>query len=144
MEAFSMQLRMIGDQFRELFHLLGWYVILAFPKRLLTSRNRVLLEKSPVTHLTQAFPNIWWKQNVHHHIHKSLSLGPILSKKNPVHTTPSYFSKIHFNIVLPPTSRRSWDSSVGIVMSYWLGSHSWQGKQFVLSIQTSSEAHPAS
>jgi hypothetical protein len=26
---------------------------------------------------------------------------------NPVHTTPSYFSKIHSNIILPPTSRFS-------------------------------------
>jgi hypothetical protein len=25
--------------------------------------------------------------------------GPILSQMNPVHTTPSYFSKIHFNII---------------------------------------------
>jgi hypothetical protein len=58
MEGFSMQLGMTGDQLRELFHLLSWYVILAFPKRLLTSWNKVLLEKPPVTQLTQEFPNI--------------------------------------------------------------------------------------
>jgi hypothetical protein len=33
--------------------------------------------------------------------------APILSKINPVHTTPSYFYKIHFNIILPPMSRSS-------------------------------------
>jgi hypothetical protein len=28
----------------------------------------------------------------------------ILSQINPVHTTPSYLSKIHVNIIHPPTS----------------------------------------
>jgi hypothetical protein len=30
---------------------------------------------------------------------------PILSQDNPVHATPSYPSKLHFNITLPPTSK---------------------------------------
>jgi hypothetical protein len=33
------------------------------------------------------------------------STGPILSQINLVHTTPSYLSKIHFNITHPPTLR---------------------------------------
>jgi hypothetical protein len=28
-----------------------------------------------------------------------------LNQINPIHTIPSYLSKIHFNIVHPPTSR---------------------------------------
>jgi hypothetical protein len=31
-------------------------------------------------------------------------LVPILSQINPVHTAPAYLSKIHFNIIHPPTS----------------------------------------
>jgi hypothetical protein len=33
------------------------------------------------------------------------SLLAILSQINPIHTTSSYLSKIHFNIILPPMSR---------------------------------------
>jgi hypothetical protein len=37
---------------------------------------------------------------------RELSSDPILSHINPVHTISSYLSKIHFNIVHPPTSYR--------------------------------------
>jgi hypothetical protein len=35
------------------------------------------------------------------------SLSPVLNHNNPVRTTPSSFSKIHFNIIVPPTSLSS-------------------------------------
>jgi hypothetical protein len=63
---------------------------------------------------TQEFPNILWTPKVHHRVHKSPSLVSTLSQMNPVHNTPSYVSKIHFNIILPLTSRAfQWSLSFG-------------------------------
>jgi hypothetical protein len=49
---------------------------------------------------TQELPNILWNPKICYRVHKSLNP----KRGNPVHTTPSYLSKIHFNIVHPATS----------------------------------------
>jgi hypothetical protein len=52
---------------------------------------------------TQELPSILCNPKDHYRVHKSPPLVPILSRINPVHSIPSYFSKIHFTIVCPPT-----------------------------------------
>jgi hypothetical protein len=64
---------------------------------------------------THELPSILRSPKVYYHVHKSLQLVPVLSQINPVHITPSNFSKIYFNIILPPTSTYSYRS-----LSFWL------------------------
>jgi hypothetical protein len=53
---------------------------------------------------TQKLPSIVRSPKVYYRVHKSPPLVPILSQISPVHTAPSYLSKIRFNIVHLPTS----------------------------------------
>jgi hypothetical protein len=50
----------------------------------------------------QEFLNILWTLKVYDSVYKSPPQVPFFNKMNP-HTT-SNFRKIHFNIILPPTS----------------------------------------
>jgi hypothetical protein len=64
---------------------------------------------------THKFPNILRNPKVHYRVKKSPSLVPVLSNIDPVHTIPSYLSKIYFNSVHSPTSWSSYWS-----LSFWL------------------------
>jgi hypothetical protein len=49
---------------------------------------------------TQEIPSLSCNLKVHYRVRKSPPLVPILTQTNPVRTTPSHFSKTHFNIIL--------------------------------------------
>jgi hypothetical protein len=52
---------------------------------------------------TEELPKILWNPKVHYRV----PLVPVLSQMSPVHTTPSYRSKIHFNILaFTPAARQ--------------------------------------
>jgi hypothetical protein len=46
---------------------------------------------------TEEIASILWNPQVHHRVHKSPPLFPVLSQINLVQTTPSYLSNIHLN-----------------------------------------------
>lgn len=50
---------------------------------------------------------------VHYHVHKSSPKIPILATL--IHSTPSYFFKIYFNIILASMSRSSYNFACSIV-----------------------------
>jgi hypothetical protein len=53
---------------------------------------------------TQELQKILWSPKVYYCIHKGPPLVLILSQINPIRSTPSYISKIQFNIIHTPTS----------------------------------------
>jgi len=50
-----------------------------------------------------------WK--VHYRVHENTSLVPVLSQMNPVHIVISYFSMIHFNIIIACTPGSTFKAS---------------------------------
>jgi len=67
--------------------------------------ERVLLEKLTVPQLANKFPALYETQKFIYFFHKIPSLVRILSHTNQLHILPTYFSKIHFNIILPSTPK---------------------------------------
>jgi hypothetical protein len=71
------------------------------------------MELSPSSEATsrssaQEFPNILWNPKFHNPVYKKHPLVPILNQINLVYTIQSYFSKMHFNIILPPIFKSSY------------------------------------
>jgi hypothetical protein len=52
----------------------------------------------------QKLSSVLWNPKANYRVHKSPPLVPILSQIDLIPTIPFYLSKIHFNIVHPPTS----------------------------------------
>jgi hypothetical protein len=50
---------------------------------------------------TQELPSILWNPKVHYRSDKSPPLVSILRQIDSAHIIPTYFSKIHFNIIHP-------------------------------------------
>jgi hypothetical protein len=57
---------------------------------------------------TQRIPSHLWNAIVHYQDYKSPSMVPIPNQTNSVLTTQDYLSKVHFNIILAPTSSSSY------------------------------------
>jgi hypothetical protein len=102
---FSKCIETIHPTTRVLLIILGWGYV----------RSWALPEKLPIVQPFSKFPAILRNPKVHHRVHKSPSLVPILCQFNLVPTIPSYLSKIHFNIAHLPTS---WSSEWSL--SFWL------------------------
>jgi hypothetical protein len=91
--------------------------------------------KAASSAVSRTLPSILWNPKVHYRVQKSPPLVPILSLTSPVHTTSSCLSKIHYNIIHPPTS---WASQWSLSFSL---SHQYPICIPLLLIRTTCQAH---
>jgi hypothetical protein len=63
----------------------------------------IFFEKLTVTQLVKKYPAFLWNSKVHHRVHKSPPLDPILLQLNSVRPINPYPPKVHLNVFLPPT-----------------------------------------
>jgi hypothetical protein len=75
-----------------------------FSCNIINSMELSTIREATSCEATRQPSNISWNPEIHHRIHKSSPLFPILSQITPVQTTPSYLSKIHLNIINSPLS----------------------------------------
>jgi hypothetical protein len=81
---------------------------------LLTPWCRISFEKLIVTQVVKKYPAFLRNPKVHHRVHKSPPPDPILSQPNSVRPIDPYLSKVHLNVILPPTPRSSqWSLAFG-------------------------------
>jgi hypothetical protein len=74
-------------------------------KKLTNSMELSLSWEATKRPATQEFPSILWNPNIRYRVHKSLSLAQSWARS--IQSIPFHLSKIHFNIILPPTSMSS-------------------------------------
>jgi hypothetical protein len=80
----------------------------------LTPYCRILFEKLIITQLVKKYPAFLWNPKVHHRVHTSPPMDPILSQLNPVCPIDSYLPNVPLNVILPPTPRSSqWSLAFG-------------------------------
>jgi len=63
------------------------------------SMEQSLFWKTNSRSASQEIPRLVLNFKVHYRVHKSPSLVPVLSQMHPVPTLPSYFPKIHSNVI---------------------------------------------
>jgi hypothetical protein len=81
-----------------------YFLILLEPTQLTHSWSWSFLEKQQIVQLLKNFPVFDGTRRFITSFTRALPLVPTLSQIDSDHTTLPYLSKIHFNIVHPPTS----------------------------------------